>query len=133
MRIFLLILLMSLMQIQSFASKKQGVVKKSNKGDKVDFVLGNWLGNLKINEKIYKQTPKKPYPYIEEEITFNNAIKEALNKAGNKEYEIITFKNLNHLFQTAKTGLPSEYGKLDEIINEKVLSKIINWLNKEIK
>ena len=63
----------------------------------------------------------------------NKAIKKTFEKAGNKKYEIVTFRNLNHLFQTAKTGLPAEYGKLNEIINEKVLNKIINWLNKEVR
>lgn len=58
----------------------------------------------------------------------NKAIKEALDKAKNKNYKIITFKKLNHLFQTAKTGNPNEYGKLDEIMNEKVMETVEKWL-----
>ena len=61
-------------------------------------------------------------------VTNNKAIELALKVASNKNYKIINFKNLNHLFQTAKTGNPSEYGKLDEIMNEKVMQEVITWL-----
>ncbi|HEX6186699.1 MAG TPA: hypothetical protein VFZ40_01355 [Pyrinomonadaceae bacterium] len=37
----------------------------------------------------------------------------ALKAAKNKGYTVKAFPRLNHLFQTATTGLPSEYGKID--------------------
>lgn len=58
-------------------------------------------------------------------------IKKALEKAGNANYTIKEFKGLNHLFQYAKTGLPSEYGQLTETLNPEVLECIAEWVNKQ--
>lgn len=38
----------------------------------------------------------------------------ALKKGGNKNYTVKAMPGLNHLFQTAKTGLPSEYGTIEK-------------------
>ncbi len=35
---------------------------------------------------------------------------------------------LNHLFQTASTGNPSEYGQIEETFSPKALDKISSWL-----
>jgi pimeloyl-ACP methyl ester carboxylesterase len=40
------------------------------------------------------------------------AIERALKKAGNKNFETVLLPGLNHLFQTTKTGAPSEYGAI---------------------
>lgn len=55
-------------------------------------------------------------------------IKKSLNKAGNKKFEVQEFEGLNHLFQTAKTGNPSEYGQIEETFSPKVLDKISSWI-----
>ena len=44
------------------------------------------------------------------------AIESALKKGGNKTFKCVEFKGLNHLFQTCKTGLLSEYGQIEETI-----------------
>lgn len=50
-------------------------------------------------------------------------------KAGaNKDYTVKAFPKLNHLFQTSQTGLPSEYGKIDETISPQVLQTISDWI-----
>ena len=56
------------------------------------------------------------------------AIRSALNQAGNQHYEIDELPGLNHLFQTAKTGLPIEYAQIDETISPVVLDKIAAWI-----
>ncbi len=56
------------------------------------------------------------------------AIRKALDEAGNKHYEIDELPGLNHLFQTAKTGLPTEYAQIDETISPAVLDMIANWI-----
>lgn len=56
------------------------------------------------------------------------AIKKALVDGGNKKIKIVEFDGLNHLFQTAKSGLPSEYNKISETISPKVLELITNWI-----
>ena len=58
------------------------------------------------------------------------AIKQALQKGGNSKYLIKEFKGLNHLFQTAKTGLPGEYSQIEETFSPKVLKFITDWINK---
>ncbi|WP_313502028.1 alpha/beta hydrolase family protein [Kaistella carnis] len=55
-------------------------------------------------------------------------IKKSLTKAGNKKFEVLEFEGLNHLFQTAKTGNPSEYGQIEETFSPKVLDKISSWI-----
>ncbi len=38
------------------------------------------------------------------------------------------YANLNHLFQNAPTGSPSEYGALEETLDPAVLEDLINWI-----
>lgn len=56
------------------------------------------------------------------------AIRKALQDSGNKHFEIDELPGLNHLFQTAKTGLPSEYGEIEETISPVALEKIASWI-----
>lgn len=42
--------------------------------------------------------------------------------------QVITYANLNHLFQNATTGAISEYAEIEETISPKVLEKIKNWI-----
>ena len=57
-----------------------------------------------------------------------SAILEGITANGNKKVTIKAYDNLNHLFQTAETGLPSEYGAISETFNDGVLKDIANWL-----
>jgi pimeloyl-ACP methyl ester carboxylesterase len=61
------------------------------------------------------------------------AIADALSAGGNHDFEIDELPNLNHLFQTADTGLPSEYGKLEETFAPAALKTISDWILKTIK
>ena len=61
------------------------------------------------------------------------AIKEALTKGGNKNFETIELKGLNHLFQTAKTGSPTEYNTIEETIAPIALKTIGDWILKITK
>jgi pimeloyl-ACP methyl ester carboxylesterase len=61
------------------------------------------------------------------------AIKEALTKGGNKNFETIELKGLNHLFQTCTTGAPSEYNKIEETISPIALKTIGDWILKITK
>ncbi len=59
------------------------------------------------------------------------AIRKALEDAGNKNFEADELPGLNHLFQTAKTGAPSEYAEIEETMSPVVLEKIANWILKQ--
>ncbi|MBI3681696.1 MAG: alpha/beta hydrolase [Acidobacteria bacterium] len=56
------------------------------------------------------------------------AIEKALKEGGNRHITIKTFASLNHLFQTAKTGSPAEYGRIEETIAPAVLDTISSWI-----
>ena len=57
-------------------------------------------------------------------------IEAALKRAGNKDVTIMRLPGLNHLFQNSETGLPSEYGKIEETFAPAVLKIIGDWILK---
>jgi uncharacterized protein len=60
------------------------------------------------------------------------AIRKALQEGGNNHFEVIEMPGLKHLFQTAKTGAVSEYGKIEETISPLALEKIVGWIRTAI-
>ena len=56
------------------------------------------------------------------------AIRQALELGGNRDYTILMLPNLNHLFQTAQTGAISEYEQIQETISVLALDTISNWI-----
>jgi len=69
-------------------------------------------------EKDLQVSPKQNLP----------AIRSSLEEGGNSNFEIIEFPGLNHLFQTAATGHPNEYGEIEETMSPDVLNKISAWI-----
>lgn len=59
-------------------------------------------------------------------------IEAALNKGGNKDFQLVRLPGLNHLLQTAKTGAPAEYGQIEETMAPAALETIANWLSKRV-
>ena len=62
-----------------------------------------------------------------------SAIEEALKVGGNQNYTIKELPNLNHLFQTAQTGLPAEYVKIEETISPVALKIVGDWILEQTK
>jgi len=56
------------------------------------------------------------------------AIRKALTAGGNKDFEAVEMPGLNHLFQPAKTGSPTEYGQIETTIAPLALKKISSWI-----
>jgi pimeloyl-ACP methyl ester carboxylesterase len=56
------------------------------------------------------------------------AIERILKESGNKDVTAKRMPGLNHLFQHAKTGSPSEYAKIEETMSPEVLSLISGWI-----
>jgi uncharacterized protein len=74
---------------------------------------------LAINgEKDLQVPPKEDLP----------AIAAALKKGGNEDATTKVLPGLNHLFQTAGTGSPSEYMKIEETISPAALSTMGDWI-----
>jgi fermentation-respiration switch protein FrsA (DUF1100 family) len=55
-------------------------------------------------------------------------IREALERGGNTDVTTMELEGLNHLFQTASSGLPSEYGRIEETMSPEVLRIVAEWI-----
>jgi len=56
------------------------------------------------------------------------AIRSALKAGGNADVTTTELPGLNHLFQTAKTGSPSEYGTIEETVAPALLKTVGDWV-----
>ena len=56
------------------------------------------------------------------------AIRDALQAAGNADVEVNVYPGLNHLFQDCQTGLPAEYGTIEETFNGVPLRRMTSWI-----
>jgi pimeloyl-ACP methyl ester carboxylesterase len=76
---------------------------------------------LAINGELDQQVPpKQNLP----------PVRKALEDGHNKDFEVMELSGLNHLFQTAKTGSPSEYASIEETMSPKALDVITTWVSK---
>jgi uncharacterized protein len=57
------------------------------------------------------------------------SIEKALGSGGNKAVTTIKLPELNHLFQHCKTGLPAEYGEIEETFSPEVLKIMSDWIH----
>lgn len=57
------------------------------------------------------------------------AILKAVRSGGNQNVTVIDYPGLNHLFQHCKTGLPAEYGEIEETFSPEVLKTMADWIN----
>lgn len=62
-----------------------------------------------------------------------SAIAEILKENGNSDVETFEIEGLNHLFQESETGLPNEYGTIEETFSPKVLKLMTDWILKKVK
>jgi pimeloyl-ACP methyl ester carboxylesterase len=56
------------------------------------------------------------------------AIGRTLRAWGNRDVTVEKLPRLNHLFQTARTGAPSEYGEIEETMSPVVLRRVSAWI-----
>ncbi|MDE1160761.1 MAG: alpha/beta fold hydrolase [Acidobacteriaceae bacterium] len=56
------------------------------------------------------------------------AIRAALQAGGNHHVEAVEMPGLNHLFQHAESGSPTEYATIEETMSPEVLAKVSDWL-----
>lgn len=87
------------------------------------------LQKLKMPVLVLNGTKDLQVPYQQN----LSAAERALKAGGNKHYKIKELPHLNHLFQTAKTGSPAEYGQLEETIAPVALETIGIWVIKAVK
>ena len=58
-----------------------------------------------------------------------DGIRAALTAGGNARIQIKSLPRLNHLFQTAQTGLADEYARLDETTAPEVLRRVATFVS----
>ena len=61
------------------------------------------------------------------------AIRKAIEKGGNKNVTTKELPGLNHLFQESKTGLPAEYGTIEQTISPAALDVVTKWILEVVK
>ena len=78
---------------------------------------------------------KVPVLALNGELDLQVAVKEnfdlmgaGLKAGGNEDVTLKAFPKLNHLFQPTQTGLPSEYGKIEETMSPEVLKTMSDWI-----
>lgn len=57
-----------------------------------------------------------------------DAIRNALEKGGNRNFRIQEMKGLNHMFQKAGTGASEEYAEIRQTFSEEVLQNMRDWI-----
>lgn len=60
------------------------------------------------------------------------AIAEALHAEETPGVTVRTLDDLNHLFQTAETGSPSEYGRIEETFDPGAIDVIVEWIDVQL-
>jgi hypothetical protein len=57
----------------------------------------------------------------------------ALESAGNRDYSIVKLPGLNHLFQTARTGLATEYASIEETFAPAAMNVMSLWIQRHTR
>jgi fermentation-respiration switch protein FrsA (DUF1100 family) len=57
-----------------------------------------------------------------------DALSKALAEGGNTKVTVKVLPGLNHLFQHSKTGVPSEYGTIEETVAPEALEAVSRWI-----
>jgi uncharacterized protein len=60
-------------------------------------------------------------------------ISSSLLKAGNKKVTTIELPKLNHLFQESATGLPADYGKIEQTFSPAALAQVLQWMKNIVR
>ena len=117
-------------------SKPEGISDDQFVNLQVNQVTNLWMLHfLKYNTASALQSVKYPVLALngEKDLQVDSkenlkTIKKSLRKAKNRNVTTEELEGLNHLFQESTTGLPNEYGKLDQTISPIVLEKVVIWM-----
>jgi hypothetical protein len=61
------------------------------------------------------------------------SIEAALRRGGNRDVTVRELPGLNHLLQTATTGSPLEYGRIEETIAPHALEQVGEWMARQAR
>jgi fermentation-respiration switch protein FrsA (DUF1100 family) len=95
---------------------------------------------MKLKPSVYLEKVKCPILALNGEKDLQVPAKENLEVikstskiAGNSKVTTIALPHLNHLFQESTTGLPSEYGVIEQTFSPIALNKIVDWIKDQTK
>lgn len=123
----------------------QGKLTNKLNGDQINALSATittpWtIGFLKLDPSVALEKVKCPVLALNGEKDMQvaadvnlEAIEKALAKGGNKNVTIKKIPNLNHLFQECETGLPNEYGSIEQTFSPIALEEISKWILVQIK
>lgn len=99
-----------------------------------DAIVNPWFSFfLQYDPRSDLSLQRKPilavYGSLDKQVSSNQNI-DSLRTINNDHIEIQIFPGLNHLFQHAKTGLPDEYGSIEETIAPEVMEAISVWTHR---
>jgi pimeloyl-ACP methyl ester carboxylesterase len=123
---------------KSGGSRASGPEVKEKALQQVKVLSSPWFVYfLKFNPSIYLDKIRIPTLALNGSLDLQVAaksnlqgIRQSLEKAGNSKSEVVELSDLNHLFQTATTGNPTEYGQIEETFSPTALEKIASWILK---
>ena len=125
-------------QLQGIYSEIPGV-SDAQVSATIDHILSPWFRfNLSFDPSKTLQQVHCPVLAIFGELDVQvppegnlEAIRAALEMAGNPSYRVVKMPQLNHFFQTAETGSPLEYGEIEETISAQVLELLYDWIREQ--
>jgi hypothetical protein len=115
---------------------RQGQVNAQNLAGQVNMMTTRWFRSFvscdpaptlrKLRCPVLALTGEKDLQVLPEENLAG--IEQALAEGGNREHRTVELPGLNHLFQTAMTGSPGEYGVIEETFAPAALDTITTWI-----
>ncbi|NLR90007.1 alpha/beta hydrolase family protein [Flammeovirga agarivorans] len=98
----------------------------------IEFIKTNPENYLsKVKAPVYALNGSKDLQVFADENL--EGIENSLKKAGNVRYKMEKLEGLNHLFQECETGLPNEYGVLNQTLSPTFMNKVSEWILEEVK
>ncbi|HYD90715.1 MAG TPA: alpha/beta hydrolase, partial [Flavobacterium sp.] len=100
-----------------------------------------WYSNfIKYNPAVYLEKVQCPILAINGENDLQvapkpnlDAIARTAEKSGNKRVTVKQLPGLNHLFQESATGLPAEYGTIEQTISPVAMNEVSGWILRQVK
>ena len=128
--------------LNSFYTHKYGaMLPKEQRETIVDQITGyEFVSLIKSRPSEYLEQIKCPVLAINGSKDFQIlpeenllAIKNSIEKNGNKKVKVLELENLNHLFQESETGMLSEYSEIEQTISPVALKLITDWIREQTK
>jgi uncharacterized protein len=120
------------------ATKEEGQLFEAAREQGIDALLSPWMRNF-LRSNPAPTLAKLKIPVLALwgalDLQVSPQINEAAAKAAfkrNKRATIKVLPGLNHLFQTAKTGSPSEYATSEETISPVALAAVTGWISTQM-